>query len=172
MCFVENRTSKKKSGASKKRSLFYKVTLNSLFRPEAFIKKKSHETLSSHIVHTLSQGLDISALVQPCCTNRFLWRRGRVSDFDPGDPGSIPGRVRYEEFFFACYIYCRPCGVVAQWSECSHGMREVLGVPVGPCAFPPLWHLVAQCGSVLGLRAAKRLSRRFRHGSEQIRGRI
>ena len=29
-----------------------------------------------------------------------------------------------------------------------------------------------QCGSVLGLRAAKGLSRRFRHVSEQIRGRI
>ena len=47
----------------------------------------------------------------------------------------------------------RPCDSVAQWSECSHGLREVLGsspgramcffllcdiwvrVPVGPCAF-------------------------------------
>ena len=29
-----------------------------------------------------------------------------------------------------------------------------------------------QCGSVLGLRAAKGLSRRFRHGSEQIRERV
>ena len=42
----------------------------------------------------------------------------------------------------------------------------------GHVLFPTLWHLVAQCGSVLGLRAAKRLSRRFRHGSEQIRRRI
>ena len=30
----------------------------------------------------------------------------------------------------------RPCGSVAQWSECSHGLREVLGSnPVGPCTF-------------------------------------
>ena len=30
----------------------------------------------------------------------------------------------------------RPCGSVAQWSECSHGLREVLGSsPVGPCVF-------------------------------------
>ena len=63
---------------------------------------------------------------------------------------------------------------VAQWSEGLHGMREVLGLNPGramcfflPCDIPPLWHLVAQCGSVLGLRAAKGLSRRFRHGSEQ-----
>ena len=27
----------------------------------------------------------------------------KVSDFHPGDPGSIPVRVRSEEFFFACY---------------------------------------------------------------------
>ena len=40
--------------------------------------------------------------------------------------------------------------------------------------FSPLLvrHLVAQCGSVLGLRAAKGLSRRYRHCSEQIRRRI
>ena len=42
----------------------------------------------------------------------------------------------------------------------------------GHVLFPPLLHLVAQSESVLGLRAAKGLSRRFRHGSEQIRGRI
>ena len=34
----------------------------------------------------------------------------------------------------------RPCGSVAQWSECSHGMREVLGSSPGRavCFFPPL----------------------------------
>ena len=47
----------------------------------------------------MSQGLDISALVEPCCTSRLLWRRGRVSDFPPGDPGSIPGRVWSEDIF-------------------------------------------------------------------------
>ena len=36
----------------------------------------------------------------------------------------------------------RPCGSVAQWSECSHGMREVLGSSPGRamCFFPPLRH--------------------------------
>ena len=33
----------------------------------------------------------------------------------------------------------RPCGSVAQWSECSHGMREVLGSSPGRavCFFLP-----------------------------------
>ena len=33
----------------------------------------------------------------------------------------------------------RPCGSVAQWSECSHGMREVLGSSPGRamCCFLP-----------------------------------
>ena len=35
----------------------------------------------------------------------------------------------------------RPCGSVAQWSECSRGMREVLGSSPGSgrVLFPPLW---------------------------------
>ena len=66
----------------------------------------------------------------------------------------------------------RPCGSVDQWSECSHGLREVLGSSPGRamCFHPPVT-FGGQCGSVLGLRVAKRLSRRFRHGSGQIRGR-
>ena len=47
----------------------------------------------------VSQGIDIYTLVQPCCTSRLLWRRGRVSDCHPGDPGSIPVRVRSEDIF-------------------------------------------------------------------------
>ena len=33
----------------------------------------------------------------------------------------------------------RPCGSVAQWSECSHGLREVLGLSPGQamCFFLP-----------------------------------
>ena len=33
----------------------------------------------------------------------------------------------------------RPCGLVAQWSECSQGMREVLGLSPGRamCFFLP-----------------------------------
>ena len=52
-------------------------------------------------------------------------------------------------------------------------MREVLGSSPGRamCFFScdirwPVW------GSVLGLRAAKGLSHRYQHGSEQFRGRI
>ena len=42
----------------------------------------------------------------------------------------------------------------------------------GHVLFPPLCllHLVVQFGSMLGLRAAKGLSRQFWHGFEQIRG--
>ena len=55
-------------------------------------------------------------------------------------------------------------------SECSHGMREVLGSSPGQvmCFFSP----VTFGGSVLRLQAAKGLSRRFQHGTEQIPGRI
>ena len=41
----------------------------------------------------------IHTFIQPCCTSRLLWRRGRVSDCHPGDPGSIPVRVRSEYIF-------------------------------------------------------------------------
>ena len=41
----------------------------------------------------------------------------------------------------------RPCGSVAQLAECSHGKREALGSSPGRATiFPPLLHLVAQCG--------------------------
>ena len=59
--------------------------------------------------------------------------------------------------------------------ECSHGKRETLvRVPVRPRSFSAPVTFGGQCGSVLVLRAPtqKRLSRRFRYGSEQIRGRI
>ena len=72
------------------------------------------------------------------------------------DPAAVTGRLS---------------GSVAQWSACSPGMREALG-SVGPCAFSYPVTFGDQCGSVLGLRAAKGLSHRFRHGSERIRGRI
>ena len=44
----------------------------------------------------------------------------------------------------------RPCGSVAQWSECSHGMREVLGSSLGRavCFFLPYdicWLSVGPC---------------------------
>ena len=68
----------------------------------------------------------------------------------------------------------RPCCSVAQLdrvlTRCARGPGfESLS---GHVLFSPLSHLVAQCGSVLGLRAAKGLSCRYRHSSEQIRGRL
>ena len=67
----------------------------------------------------------------------------------------------------------RPCGSVAQWSEsrtvCERSWVRVLA---GPCAFSSPVTFGGQCGSAFGLRAAKGLSHQFRHGSEQIRGRI
>ena len=41
------------------------------------------------------------------------------------------------------FVTGRPCGLVAQWSECSHGLREVLGSSPGrPCAFSsPVTHI-------------------------------
>ena len=41
---------------------------------------------------------------------------------------------------------------------------------LGPCDIEVTFG--AQCGSMLGLGAAKGLSRQFQHGSEQIRGQI
>ena len=55
-------------------------------------------------------------------------------------------------------------------SEAVHGVGSVIWLQE-PVVTSPVTS-GGQCGSVLGLRAAKRLSRRFRHGSEQIRGRI
>ena len=41
----------------------------------------------------------IYTLIKPCCTSRLLWRHGRVFDYHPGDPGSIPVRVGSEDIF-------------------------------------------------------------------------
>ena len=48
-------------------------------------------------------------------------------------------------------------GFLSQWSEFSHGTREVLGSNhrSDHILFPDLWHLMAQCGSKFGQRAAK-----------------
>ena len=44
-----------------------------------------------------------------------------------------------EQEFLPFYVTGRPCGSVAQWSECSHGLREVLGSSPGRavCFFLP-----------------------------------
>ena len=62
-----------------------------------------------------------------------------------------------DPFFLCPGVTGRPFGSVAQWTGCSHGLQEVLGSSPGRamCFFP-----------VLGLQAAKELSRWVRHGSE------
>ena len=83
----------------------------------------------------------INTLVQPCCTSRLLWRRGRVSDCHPGDPGSITVQVRSEDIFLhlshmirkyegvhnyqdGCYAHimvkCHPRNQLADFDETWH----------------------------------------------------
>ena len=52
----------------------------------------------------------------------------------PGDFSSPVNLIKQGEI-----VTGRPCGSVAQWSECSHGMREVLGSSPGRamCFFLP-----------------------------------
>ena len=47
--------------------------------------------------------------------------------------------MRARHLYSYMYVTGRPCGSVAQWSECSHGMREVLGSSPGRamCFFLP-----------------------------------
>ena len=68
----------------------------------------------------------------------------------------------------------RPCGSVALLARMLARYERGPGFEFrsGRVLFPPLWNLVVQYWSVLGLRAAKGPSRRYRHGSEQIPGRI
>ena len=94
-----------------------------------------------------------------------MWVRARAAS-SKGTVSSVPAWFRADSGTNLIkqgeIVTGRPCCSVAQRSECSHGVQEVLSSRPGR----------AQCGSVLGLRAAKGLSLRFRHGSEQIRGRI
>ena len=65
-----------------------------------FVCLTSRSTIfHQYFMFLVSQGIGIYTLVQPCCTSRLLWRRGRVSDCHPGDLDSIPIRVRYEDIF-------------------------------------------------------------------------
>ena len=81
------------------------------------------------------------------------------------------GQVRYPahtSYISQDYVTGRPCGQSARTLCESSWVR----VPARPCAFSFTVTFGGQGGSLLGLRTAKGLSRRFRHGSEQIRGRI
>ena len=70
------------------------------FQTTDFLRNYQKSHFSSFLkIISMSQGIGIYTLVQPCCTSRLLWRRGRVSDCHPGDPGSIPVRVRSEDIF-------------------------------------------------------------------------
>ena len=67
----------------------------------------------------------------------------------------------------------RSCGLVAQRSECSHGMREVLGLRPGRamCFYLScdIWWLSV---GPFSAASSKGIVSSFRHGSKQIRGRI
>ena len=56
-------------------------------------------------------------LVRPCCTSRLLWRRGRLSDCHPGDPGRSSSGSGPKIFFFTCHIW-----------------RPTLNHPMAPCS--------------------------------------
>ena len=53
--------------------------------------------------------------------------------------GKVLSRFGDESNYAGEIVAGRPCGSVAQWSECSHGMREVLGSSPGRamCFFLP-----------------------------------
>ena len=68
-----------------------------------------------------------------------MWVRARAAS-SKGTVSSVPAWFRADSGTNIIkqgeIVTGRPCSSVAQWSECSHGVREVLvRVPVGPCAF-------------------------------------
>ena len=78
-----------------------------------------------------------------------VWVRARAAS-SKGTVLSVPAWLRADSGTNLIkqgeFVTGRPCGSVAQWSECSHGMREVLGLSPGRtmCSFPLLWHLESQ----------------------------
>ena len=69
-----------------------------------------------------------------------------------------------------CISTCTAYGDAVECLTSTRAIRVRSPAGSSPKNLSSLCHLVAQCGSVLGLRAAKGLSRRFWHGSEQIQG--
>ena len=71
-----------------------------------------------------------------------MWVRARAAS-SKGTVSSVPAWFRADSgmnlFKQGEIVVGRPCGSVAQWSECSHGMREVLGSSPGwaMCFFLP-----------------------------------
>ena len=116
------------------------------------------------------------AFSSPVTFGDSVWVRALAAS-SKGTVSSVPAWVRADlgtNLIMQWQVVTgRSCGSVAQWSECSHGLRGVLGSSPGRamCISSPVT-FCGQCGSVLGLRATKGFSRRFRHDSEQIRGRI
>ena len=69
----------------------------------------------------------------PCEIWWPVWVRARAAS-SKGTVSSVSDRIKQGEI-----VTGRPCGSVAQWSECSHGMREFLGLSPGwtMCFFLP-----------------------------------
>ena len=71
-----------------------------------------------------------------------MWVRARAAS-SKGTVSSVPTWFRADSGTNLIkqgeVVTGRPCGSVAQWSECSHGMREVLGSSPGRavCFFLP-----------------------------------
>ena len=71
-----------------------------------------------------------------------MWVRARAASSKETD-SSVPAWFRADSGTNLIkqgeIVTGRPCGSVAQWSECSHGMREVLGSSPGRamCFFLP-----------------------------------
>ena len=71
-----------------------------------------------------------------------MWVRARAAS-SKGTVSSVPAWFRADSGTNLIkqreIVTGRPCGSVAQWSECSHGLREVLGSSPGRamCFFLP-----------------------------------
>ena len=72
----------------------------------------------------------------------LVWVRARAAS-SKGTVSSVPAWFRADSGTNLIkqgeIVAGRPCGSVAQWSECSHGLREVLGSSPGRamCFFLP-----------------------------------
>ena len=85
-----------------------------------------------------------------------MWVRARAAS-SKGTVSSVPALFRADSGTNLIKqgetVTGRPCGSVAQWSECK---RSWVRVSVGSCAFSSPATFGGQCGFVVGLRAAKR----------------
>ena len=98
------------------------------------------EDIFLHLLHLVAQYRSV--------LGRF--RHGSEQRF--GDESNKQGEI----------VTGRPCGSVAQWSECSHGMREVLGSSPGRavCFFLPCDILAPYVALGINCRRTNRVVRK------------